>query len=109
MPRFELRYEAKLNDVLAAMGMEVAFDPYNADFTRMYGDGGLFISAVKHKAFVKVDEEGTEAAAVTSVEVGATSAPDNFEMRVDRPFLFVIRENHSGTILFIGKIVNPAS
>jgi serpin B len=107
VPRFELEYEATLNDVLGAMGMEVAFDPYNADFTRMYGDGGLFISRVKHKTFVKVDEEGTEAAAVTSVEVGATSAPDNFEMRVDRPFLFVIRENHSGTVLFIGKIANP--
>jgi serine protease inhibitor len=108
VPRFELQYEATLNDVLGAMGMEPAFDPYTADFTRMYGDGGLFISRVKHKTFVKVDEEGTEAAAVTSVEVGTTSAPDDFEMRVDRPFLFAIRENHSGTVLFIGKIVDPA-
>lgn len=108
MPRFELRYETSLNDILDAMGMGVAFDPYSADFTGMHAEGGLFISRVKHKTFIKVDEEGTEAAAVTSVEVGATSTPDNFEMRVDRPFLFVIREKHSGTILFIGKIVNPA-
>ncbi|HVP57285.1 MAG TPA: serpin family protein [bacterium] len=109
MPKFQLKYETVLNDVLKAMGMEVAFDPDNADFTRMHADGELYINQVKHKTFVKVDEEGTEAAAVTSVGIGTTSAPDDFEMRVNRPFLFAIRENHSGTILFMGKITNPAS
>lgn len=105
-PKFELEYELKLNDALSALGMETAFDPYSADFTRMYAHGGLFISEVKHKTYVKVDEEGTEAAAVTSVEFEAVSLPPM--MRVDRPFIFAIRENHSGTILFIGKIVEPA-
>lgn len=111
MPRFELEYEVKLNDILSALGMEIAFDPYGADFTRM-GDGtfadNLYISSVKHKTYVKVDEEGTEAAAVTSVTIGTTSMPELIVMRVNRPFIFMIRERFSGTILFIGKIVDPA-
>ncbi|HEX9974843.1 MAG TPA: serpin family protein, partial [bacterium] len=74
------------------------------------GDMNLFIDKVKHKSFVEVNEEGTEAAAVTSVEIGVTSVGPGspFVMRVDRPFIFAIRENHSGTILFIGKIVDPS-
>jgi serpin B len=87
--------------------MSIAFSPSYADFTNIDVRGGLFISEVQHKTFVQVDEEGTEAAAVTSVGVGRTSIGDNFVMRVDRPFLFVIRENNTGTILFIGKIVQP--
>lgn len=108
-PKFTLEYELTLNDILKALGMAIAFDPYQADFTRMYkGPEGLYISEVKHKTFVKVNEEGTEAAAVTSVGMRATSiAPSGFLMRVDRPFVFVIRENCSRAILFIGKIVKP--
>ncbi len=105
LPKFKLKYEIKLNDVLKALGMEIAFNPGQADFTRMYSERILFISKVKHKTFVKVDEEGTEAAAVTSVEIGYTS--EGLTMRLDRPFVFVIRENHSQTILFMGKIVEP--
>jgi serine protease inhibitor len=106
MPKFTMEYEIKLNDVLSALGMEVAFLPSEANFTRLYnGPGRAFISEVKHKTFVKVDEEGTEAAAVTSVGVSRTSLPPM--MVVDRPFLFAIRESHSGTILFVGKIVQP--
>jgi len=110
MPKFELEYETKLNDVLSALGMEIAFDVYQADFHRMRKGPGdtLHISNVKHKTYVKVDEEGTEAAAVTSVEIGATSVPVQTVMRVNRPFLLAIRERFSGTILFIGKIVDPA-
>ncbi len=110
MPRFELEYEVRLNDILSALGMEIAFDPYSADFNRMREGTGdnLYISGVKHKTYVKVDEEGTEAAAVTSVTVGATSAPVLVMMRVNRPFIFMIRERFSGTILFIGKIVDPS-
>jgi len=67
----------------------------------------LWIDNVKHKTYVKVDEAGTEAAAVTVVVVIETSVPGTFTMRVDRPFLFAIREKHSGTVLFIGKIGNP--
>lgn len=106
LPKFLLNYDLLLNDVLKALGMAIAFSPEQADFTRMDKQGGLFISKVKHKTFVEVNEEGTEAAAVTSVEIGRTSA-GGFIMRVDRPFIFVIRENHSGTLLFVGKIVEP--
>ncbi|MDZ7402462.1 MAG: serpin family protein, partial [candidate division KSB1 bacterium] len=106
LPRFKLEYKLRMNDVLIALGMGVAFSP-GADFTRMFKPGGLFISEVNHKTFVEVNEEGTEAAAVTSVVIGRTST-SGFVMRVDRPFIFAIRENHSGTILFVGKIVNPS-
>ncbi len=107
MPKFTMEYEKTLNDVLSALGMGVAFSQEEADFSRLYsGPQRAYISKVKHKTFVQVDEEGTEAAAVTSVEIGATSVPPT--MRVDRPFLFAIRESHSGTILFVGKIVQPA-
>lgn len=107
-PKFTLEYELKLNDILKTLGMAIAFDPYQADFTKMYkGPERLFISKVKHKTFVEVNEEGTEAAAVTSVEMKCTSVAPSFLMRVDRPFVFVIRENHSQTILFMGKITEP--
>jgi len=105
-PKFTLEYELKLNDVLTALGMGIAFDPEQADFTKIYkGPENAYISKVKHKTFVEVNEEGTEAAAVTSVEIGITSV--GLWMRVDRPFIFVIRENKSQTILFMGKIVEP--
>jgi serpin B len=105
IPKFSLEYEIELNDALTALGMGIAFSDTDADFTRMHRDGGLFISEVKHKTFVDVNEEGTEAAAATSVGVGATSAPMSFI--VDRPFVFVIRERLSGTIMFMGKFVDP--
>jgi serine protease inhibitor len=106
-PKFILEYKINLNQVLTNLGMGIAFDPNRADFTKINPRGDLFISGVLHKTFVEVDEQGTEAAAVTAVEVGTTSIdgpPTGFCMRVDRPFLFVIREHHSGTILFIGKV-----
>ncbi|PIP11582.1 MAG: proteinase inhibitor I4 serpin, partial [bacterium (Candidatus Stahlbacteria) CG23_combo_of_CG06-09_8_20_14_all_40_9] len=108
IPKFTLEYGIKLNDVLKALGMGIAFDPYQADFTKMYKPGGIWIGEVKHKTFVEVNEEGTEAAAVTSVEIElGTGGPSGFYMRVDRPFVFVIRENKSQAILFMGKIVEP--
>lgn len=107
VPKFKLEYEKTLNDMLKAMGMSIAFSKTAADFTNIDKRGQLYISEVEHKTFVQVDEEGTEAAAVTSVGVGATSIVQTPVMRVDRPFIFVIRENNSGTILFIGKIVEP--
>lgn len=86
--------------------MEIAFDEIAADFSNLNaGPGNAFISNVKHKTFVDVNEEGTEAAAATSVEIGDTSAPQR--LAVDRPFLFAIRENLSGAILFMGKIIRP--
>jgi serine protease inhibitor len=105
MPRFKLAYDKRLDQVLSALGMEIAFTPA-ADFSGMRESGGLFIGEVKHKTFVEVTEEGTEAAAVTEVGM-RDSVPETFAMRVDRPFVFAIRERHSGTILFIGKIGDP--
>jgi serine protease inhibitor len=106
LPRLEIECDLELKQVLAAMGMPIAFSA-SADFTRMRSSGGLMISSVKHKTFVKVDEAGTEAAAVTVVTMVDVANPDEFEMRVDRPFIFAIRENHSGTVLFMGKVIDP--
>lgn len=106
LPRLRLSYERTLNDDLRALGMVIPFVGDAADFTRMSPAGNrLFISNVKQKAFVDVHEEGTEAAAVTSVEVGVTSAPIIPVVRVDRPYIFVLRERLTGTILFMGKVV----
>jgi serpin B len=110
LPKFTLEYEKNLNDVLKALGMEAAFDPAVADFSRMHREAldlQLHISRVKQKAFVDVDEEGTRAAAVTSVEIGVTSAPPMF--RADRPFLFAIRERLSGALLFTGVVRDPSA
>jgi serine protease inhibitor len=104
LPRFELECEYGLNQALQALGMGIAFEP-RADFTKMFKPGGIWIDTVKHKTYVKVDEEGTEAAAVTSVGMENTSV--NPTVRVDRPFVFAIRENHSQTILFFGKVLDP--
>jgi serpin B len=106
LPRFKLEYEKVLNDVLKALGMEIAFGGA-ADFSRIAPDRDLYISRVKQKTFVEVDEEGTEAAAVTVVEMRETSIPSGPPvMHVDRPFVFAIRERYSGTIIFVGKIVD---
>lgn len=103
MPKFTLEYDIVLNDVLKALGMRNAFE--DADFSGIT-PGGLFISKVKHKTFVKVDEEGTEAAAATSVVLNDSG---RLEVIVDRPFIFVLRERLSGTILFMGKIMDPTA
>jgi serpin B len=104
MPKYTLEYEAILNDVLAAMGMDAAFDAGRADFTRLVRSGG-WISEVKQKTFIEVNEEGTEAAAVTSVTI-IESLPQ--PVVVDRPFIVAIRERLSGTLLFLGVIADPA-
>jgi serine protease inhibitor len=110
LPRLKLEYERELNDDLKALGMRDAFDDRRADFTRMApGSLGhyLYVGFVKQKTFVDINEEGTEAAAATAVSIKLESAPPT--MRVDRPYLFAIRERLSGTILFIGKIVSMPS
>ena len=108
MPKFEFDYELEYTDILKAMGMEIAFDEWEADFTGIanVSPQNLFIDEVKHKTFITVDEEGTEAAAVTSVGVGITSMPP--QMIIDRPFVFIIHERESGANLFMGKVKNPA-
>jgi len=106
-PKFEFESEISLAQILADMGMPLAFSDA-ADFSGMTGNKDLFISDVFHKAYVNVDEEGTEAAAATAVIMSVTSAPaDPLEITVDRPFLFVIREHQTNTILFMGRVVSP--
>ena len=106
-PKFEFESELSLADTLIAMGMPLAFSDL-ADFSGMTGDRDLLISDVFHKAYVNVDEEGTEAAAATAVVMKATSAPaDPLEIKVDRPFIFLIRENQTNSILFMGRVVSP--
>lgn len=105
IPKFTIEYEKSLNEVLKELGMNLAFDANRADFSGISKGGELFISDVKHKTYVKVNEEGTEAAAVTSVEATTTSGPAIF--RADRPFVFAIRDYHSNTLLFLGKIMKP--
>jgi len=104
LPRFEVEWDGSLKEALAAMGMEPAFVP-EADFSRLTPAEDAHISSVKQKTFLRVDEEGAEAAAVTSVTVGVTSVPLAFEL--NRPFLVAIRERLSGTILFLGAIRDP--
>ncbi|MBA3260797.1 MAG: serpin family protein [Gemmatimonadales bacterium] len=104
LPRFRLEYTRRLKDDLEALGMAVAFDPHRADFYRIADirPEQLYITRVDQKTFVEVNEEGTEAAAATAVGVGTTSAPQVIEMRVDRPFVFAIRERLSGAVIFLG-------
>jgi serpin B len=110
LPKFRFDSAFKLGDTLKTMGMQDAFTPGKADFSGIAGPEELFISEVIHKAHVDVSEEGTEAAAATAVvmRAGAAMAPlQNVVFKADHPFLFLIRHNESGTILFIGRVVNP--
>ena len=108
LPRFQFEYEVSLNETLEALGMGIAFDPDRADFSGMRPTPpDLFISEVKHKSFIEVNEEGTEAAAATSVEIAVTSMPETFSMIIDRPFIFAIADDMTGTILFMGEVSNP--
>jgi serpin B len=107
LPRFELTLPIQLGETLKSMGMPDAFSG-GADFSGM-AKGQLFISEVVHKAFVKVNEEGTEAAAATAVIMGRGAPPPVPTFRADHPFLFLIRENTTGSILFVGRVVDPTS
>ena len=106
VPKFTFSYKKKLNDPLISLGLGVAFSG-GADFSEISRDYDLYISKVKHKTFIEVDEEGTEAAAVTSVEIRYNSAGSSFLL--DRPFLFVIKEKYTGAILFIGRVSDPSA
>lgn len=108
LPRFRIEYEQSLKPGLIKLGMETAFDPNRANFSGMSPAPGLAIGDVKHKSFIEVNEEGTEAAAVTSVEMVMTAIPvKTFNLVFDRPFLFIIQENTTGTILFLGTVCQP--
>ncbi len=110
LPKFKMTCGTlALGKTLIAMGMKNAFDPDVADFSGMDGTRRLFIGAVLHKAFVEVNEEGTEAAAATAVIMVRSAAQMNPVFRADRPFLFLIRENQTGSILFMGRMMDPGS
>ena len=108
LPRFEYTYAASLVESLMALGIIDAFDGERADFSGITGERDLVVSDVLHKAFGSGDEEGTEAAAATAILVRATGIPAQpTTLIVDRPFLFVIRDRHTGSILFIGRVLEP--
>ena len=111
LPKYKIEYKSELKKTLSRLGMEIAFDPSQANFKRIMPDKDLFISSVKHKTFIQTDEEGTEAAAVTSVTITESTisigTPPVITFRADHPFLFIIHEQTTGAILFMGKVTNP--
>ncbi len=109
LPKFDFETTIDAKEPLSALGMAAAFDPESSDFSGMADVEDLHISDVLHKATINVDEQGTEAAAATAVIVGVTSAPieEPISLIVDRPFLFFIRHNPSGSILFMGRVLTP--
>ena len=110
LPKFRAESEFPLRDTLAAMGMPSAFSQTAADFSGIDDRQDLFLSYVIQKAFVDIAEEGTEAAAATGIAVSLISAvvpQQKIVFRADHPFLFLIRDTHSGGILFVGRLMNP--
>lgn len=112
LPKFDVEYKNNLNDTLIALGMDDAFNPSSADFSNINQDNSIFVSEVLHDCVVKVDEEGTEAAALTAIMLEATSMPivpeTVTEFHIDKPFIFVIQDNSSDMMLFIGEIQDPS-
>jgi len=111
LPKFEFKTSTNLNEILAKLGMPTAFSPEYADFSKMTSKNELYIALVLHDAFIKVDEKGTEAAAATIVRMNRSSAllDDEIIFKADHPFIFLIKENSTDTILFMGRITNPSS
>ncbi|MDP2866621.1 MAG: serpin family protein, partial [Elusimicrobiota bacterium] len=108
LPRFTFKTGYRLNDALAGLGMPAAFTEGAADFSAMDGTNKLYIQTAFHKAFVEVNEEGTEAAAATGIAMGVKSMPmAMLRFRADRPFLFFIEDAKSGLILFMGRLEEP--
>jgi serpin B len=109
MPRFEFESELSLRETLSALGMSAAFDPATADFSGIStARDDLHLQDVVHKAFISVDEEGTEAAAATASIVGVTSLPPPATLTLDNPFIYLIRHDSTGEILFAGTVTNPS-
>lgn len=108
MPRFDFETALNLSGLLQAMGMTDAFGMGAADFSGMVEGGSLFISAALHRATIAVDEKGAEAAAATLVAT-AESALEQVTLTIDRPFMFAIVERETGTILFLGRVINPVA
>lgn len=108
MPKFSYEYELKMNDLLASLGMPSAFDPYTADFTRLgKSDEGLYISDIRHKTYISVDDRGTKAAAITAVAVDTRSMEIlDMQIRLDRPFVYMIIDNSQNLPIFIGTVMD---
>jgi serine protease inhibitor len=110
MPKFGIETKTGLADALAALGMPLAFDPDKADFSGMTTAEQLYVAAVIHQANIDVDEKGTEAAAATAIGMNATSLPaEVVALKVDRPFLFALRDVPTGAILFLGQVTDPSA
>jgi serpin B len=109
LPRFSMTKSKEMSNLLKELGMKSAFDPYTADFSGINSTEGLYISGVFHKAFINVNETGTEAAAATGVVVSIVSIEILPEFRADHPFLFFIIDKHTGSILFMGRVADPTS
>ncbi|MCK9205100.1 MAG: serpin family protein [Bacteroidales bacterium] len=110
LPKFQANFKINLETTLSQMGMPLAFSAVGADFSGMTGKRDLFISKVIHQAFINVDEKGTEAAAATAVTMKCTSARPPSDLKdfdADHPFIFLIKDNATGAILFMGKIMDP--
>jgi serpin B len=110
LPKIKLSWKGEVRPELKTLGMRDMQNPLVADFSKLArgaGPGDLYITKVQHDSYVDVNEVGTEAAAVTTVGVGVTSVCLTCDVRIDRPYLFAIREKLSGTVLFVGKIVRP--
>ncbi|MBE6674971.1 MAG: serine protease [Ruminococcaceae bacterium] len=108
MPKFSYEYTLKMNDVLKSLGMNTAFDDENADFSKMgSSNGNIYVGSVTHKTFITVDEAGTKAGAVTSVEMDGNSAPTEIKVvNLDRPFLYMIVDNQTSLPIFIGTLTS---
>jgi len=109
IPKFKLETEYALNSILSDMGMTDAFSPGVADFSGMDGTNDLFISKVLHKAFIEVNEEGTEAAAATAIIIGTTAILEPTTFIANHPFIFLIQQKETGAVLFMGKVMDPSS
>lgn len=109
LPKFSMTKSEEMSGLLKELGMKSAFDPYVADFSGINSTEGLYISYVFHKAFINVDETGTEAAAATGVVISTTAMVKPQEFRADHPFLFFIIDKPTGTILFMGRVAIPTS
>ena len=110
LPTFSARTAAPLKEPLQALGIHALWSPETADLSGITDEPGLFVGAVVHEAFVSVAEQGTEAAAATAVEMGDSGLErPPLEFKVDRPFVWLIRDRETGTILFMGRVVDPRS
>ena len=108
LPRFKIEFETGLEDALKAMGVSSLFDPMTANLTGMIETENVAVSSVIHKAVIEVNEEGTEAAAVTGIRIYEMSAFIKFQFKVDHPFLFAIVHKPTATPIFLGRVSRPS-